>query len=121
MPTWASIRSVKIPELGVVPPTDAIAESKFREYFCDPSRELVYLSSISHNPVLIARDTMANKVAFGWDTDEFFQRFELVGRIGVGGFATVHRAVDKLTRELVAVKVGKQGFRSLENTFFLTF
>ena len=48
---------------------------------------------------------MSNKVAFGWDTDEFFQRFELVEQIGVGGFATVHRAVDKLTKELVAVKV----------------
>lgn len=46
----------------------------------------------------------ATKVAFGWDTDEFFQRFELVEQIGVGGFATVHRAVDKLTKELVAVK-----------------
>ena len=44
-------------------------------------------------------------MAFGWDTDEFFQRFELEKQIGVGGFATVHRAVDKLTKELVAVKV----------------
>ena len=61
---------------------------------------------------------MANKVAFGWDTDEFFQRFELEERIGVGGFATVHRAVDKLTKELVAVKVGKRIFRSLEENLF---
>lgn len=50
---------------------------------------------------------MTNKVAFGWHTDEFFQRFELIEQIGVGGFATVHRAVDKLSKELVAVKVRK--------------
>lgn len=50
---------------------------------------------------------MTNKVTFGWHTDEFFQRFELIEQIGVGGFATVHRAVDKLSKELVAVKVRK--------------
>jgi len=45
------------------------------------------------------------KVAFGWDTEEFFRRFELHEQIGIGGFATVHRGVDRLTKAPVAVKV----------------
>mmetsp|Transcript_38221 Transcript_38221/g.61221 ORF Transcript_38221/g.61221 Transcript_38221/m.61221 type:complete len:297 (-) Transcript_38221:4356-5246(-) len=44
------------------------------------------------------------KVAFGWDTEEFFRRFELHEQIGIGGFATVHRGVDRLTKAPVAVK-----------------
>ena len=49
-------------------------------------------------------DLMTNNLVFGRDTDEFFQRFELVEQIGVGGFATVHKGVDRHTNELVAVK-----------------
>jgi len=44
------------------------------------------------------------KVAFGRDTDEFFQRFILLEKIGFGGFATVHKGFDQLNNSLVAIK-----------------
>eukprot|EP00227_Mantoniella_beaufortii_P020022 CAMPEP_0197599988 /NCGR_PEP_ID=MMETSP1326-20131121/32457_1 /TAXON_ID=1155430 /ORGANISM="Genus nov. species nov., Strain RCC2288" /LENGTH=332 /DNA_ID=CAMNT_0043167031 /DNA_START=173 /DNA_END=1171 /DNA_ORIENTATION=+ len=47
---------------------------------------------------------MTNRVTFARDADEFFQRFELVEQIGVGGFATVHKGIDRHTQQLVAVK-----------------
>lgn len=47
---------------------------------------------------------MSSRVEFGQDTEQFFQRFTLIEQIGVGGFATVHRGLDRLSNEFVAVK-----------------
>mmetsp|Transcript_53488 Transcript_53488/g.128817 ORF Transcript_53488/g.128817 Transcript_53488/m.128817 type:complete len:184 (-) Transcript_53488:354-905(-) len=47
---------------------------------------------------------MSSRVEFGQDTGQFFQRFTLIEQIGVGGFATVHRGLDRLSNEFVAVK-----------------
>lgn len=47
----------------------------------------------------------ARKVKFRQDTEEFFQLYALGERIGLGGFATVLKGVDKRSGEPVAVKV----------------
>jgi len=56
---------------------------------------------------------MSSRVEFGQDTGQFFQRFTLIEQIGVGGFATVHRGLDRLSNEFVAVKV--VGLQNLPN------
>jgi len=47
---------------------------------------------------------MVKKVAFGSDTAEFFLRFVLLEKIGLGGFATVHKGLDRLNNSFVAIK-----------------
>mmetsp|Transcript_13160 Transcript_13160/g.57365 ORF Transcript_13160/g.57365 Transcript_13160/m.57365 type:complete len:263 (-) Transcript_13160:2455-3243(-) len=47
---------------------------------------------------------MVKTVVFGSDTAEFFLRFVLLEKIGLGGFATVHKGLDRLNNSFVAIK-----------------
>jgi len=47
---------------------------------------------------------MPSRVEFGQDTEAFFQRFTLIEQIGIGGFAKVHRGLDRLSNDFVAIK-----------------
>ena len=42
-------------------------------------------------------------------------RYEIMGRIGMGGMADVYKAVDRVLNRYVAVKVLKREFREDEN------
>jgi serine/threonine-protein kinase len=42
-------------------------------------------------------------------------RYEIIERIGMGGMADVYKAVDRVLRRYVAVKVLKREFREDEN------
>mmetsp|Transcript_6576 Transcript_6576/g.17763 ORF Transcript_6576/g.17763 Transcript_6576/m.17763 type:complete len:316 (-) Transcript_6576:2271-3218(-) len=48
---------------------------------------------------------MPSRVEFGQDTEAFFQRFTLIEQIGIGGFAKVHRGLDRLSNDFVAIKI----------------